>query len=41
MQGRVEMCESGELIVLKKFLDLVVAAEAPSDSVRWSSKVGL
>lgn len=35
------MCESGELIVLKKFLGLVVVAGVPSDSVRWSSKVGL
>jgi hypothetical protein len=35
------MCESGELIVLKKFLGLVVVAEVPSDSVRRSSKVGL
>jgi hypothetical protein len=41
VQGRVEMCENGELVVLKKSLGLVVVAGVPSDSVRRSSKVGL
>ena len=35
------MCENGELIVVKKFLGLVVVAKVPTNSVRWSSKVGL